>query len=85
MNGPCEGTSSCGAETPQDKSKNPGSPIPLSVIPDLIRNPVSFACTNEPRAKDKSTTLDPRSESGMTEGWIPDRGLSLTFLIEDRG
>ena len=58
-----EGTSSCGAETPQSSSPRRAGTTPR---------------------KTKAKILDPRSESGMTEGWIPDRGLSLTFLIEDR-
>ena len=35
------------------KQKTLDSPTPFSVIPDLIRNPVSFACTNETQVKDK--------------------------------
>ncbi len=52
VNGPCEGTSSCGAETPQSSSPRRAGATPR---------------------KTKAKILDPRSRSGMTEGWMPDQ------------
>ncbi len=78
VNGPREGTSSCGGETPQKKRQQPWMPdqaghdrrrIPAPSFRHSRErgNPGPFAITNETQGKDKATTLDPRSGSGMTE------------------
>ncbi len=95
VNGPCEGTSSCGAETPQSsfprhagakprrrKNHDTGSSI-KNVEDDRQRR--KSKDPGSPIGAGDDGRLDARSEPGMTEGWIIDRGLSLTlFSVSNR-